>query len=118
MLAVFPPQYMDHFENPRHNGQLDGATHSAEGEDPACGDRLWLDLRVVEGVIEAAGFRVQGCSGSIAAASAMSELLHGKPARADVVSRADIDAALGGVPSSKRHALRLATRVLAAALQR
>ena len=113
---MFPAAYMDHFENPRNNGQLDGATHRASGEDPACGDLLWLDLRVVDGVIEAARFRVQGCSGSIAAASALTELLHGKPARADAVTREDIDAALGGIPASKRHALRLATRVLADAI--
>ena len=113
---MFPPAYLDHFERPRNQGTLDDATHRGQGEDPACGDRLWLDLRVADGVIEAARFRVQGCSGSIAAGSALAHLLEGRSARADAVTREEIDTALGGVPASKRHALRLATGVLEDAL--
>lgn len=113
---MFPPAYLDHFENPRHQGRLDDATHRGEGEDPACGDRLWLDLRVVDGVIQAARFRVQGCSGSIAAGSALAELVQGRAAQADAVGREEIDALLGSVPASKRHALRLAVAVYRDAL--
>ncbi len=113
---MFPQAYLDHFENPRNQGRLDDPTHRGQGEDPACGDRLWLDLRVVDGVVQAARFRVQGCSGSIAAGSALAHLAEGRPARADAVSREQIDTLLGGVPASKRHALRLATRVLEDAL--
>lgn len=113
---MFPAAYLDHFEHPRNQGTLDDATHRGQGEDPACGDRLWLDLRVRDGVIAAARFRVQGCSGSVAAGSALAALLEGRPARADAVTRSEIDDVLGGIPASKRHALRLAERVLAAAL--
>ena len=52
----------------------------------------------------------------MAAGSALATLLPGREARPDVVTMADLDAALGGVPGAKRHALRLATDALRAAL--
>ena len=95
---------------------MSDATHGAEHEDAACGDRMALDLKVVDGRIENARFRVQGCSGAIAAGSALASMLPGRPARPDAVTREELDAALGEVPTTKRHALRLALGTLAAAL--
>ena len=106
-----------HFLEPHGQGALEDATHGATATDPACGDELTLDLRVAEGVIEAARFRVRGCSGAIAVGSALATLLPGRPARADAVDRAALEAELGGLPASKRHVLRLAQRTLGAALQ-
>ena len=37
---------LDHARNPRHFGKLDHATHSAEGINPLCGDKLKLYLAV------------------------------------------------------------------------
>jgi nitrogen fixation NifU-like protein len=31
---------LDHAKSPRHFGKLEGATHSAEGINPLCGDKL------------------------------------------------------------------------------
>ena len=106
-----------HFLHPHGQGALDDATHEATVTDPACGDELSLDLRVAAGAIEAARFRVRGCSGAIAAGSALVTLLPGRPARAGALTREELDAELGGVPAGKAHVLRLALRALAAALQ-
>ena len=81
------------------------------------GDRLSLDLCVAGGVVRDARFRVLGCPGSIAVGSALTTLLVGRPARADAVPAADLEQEVGGVPPAKRHALRLAAEVLAAALR-
>jgi nitrogen fixation NifU-like protein len=108
--------FLDHFEHPRHQGSLPDATHHGRAEDLACGDRLWLDLRVERGVVVEARFRVQGCIGAIACGSALAELLPGRPATADAIGRAELETALGAVPQVKRHALGLALRTLAAAL--
>ncbi len=115
--AASPTPYERHFLHPQGQGALEDATHAATGTDPACGDELALDLRVADGRIEAARFRVRGCSGAIAAGSALATLLPGRPAVATAVTRDDLVAELGGVPDGKQHVLRLATRVLAAALQ-
>ena len=115
--AASPGPFEQHFLHPQGQGSLADATHAATATDPACGDELALDLRVADGVIEAARFRVRGCSGAIAAGSALVTLLPGRPARPDALTREALDAELGGVPASKRHVLRLAARVLAQALQ-
>ena len=114
---VYPPAFLDHLTNPRGQGSLPGATHRGEGEDPVCGDRLALDLAVEGGTIRDARFRVRGCPGAIAVGSALATLLPGRAAAGDPVPPAEIDACLGGVPLAKRHALRLATETVRAALR-
>jgi nitrogen fixation NifU-like protein len=111
------PAYLDHVRAPRAVGDVAGATHAADVEDAVCGDRLALSLRVEAGVIVEARQRVTGCHGAVAAGSALASLLPGREARPDAVSAADLDAALGGVPGAKRHALRLATDALRAVLR-
>ena len=39
-----------------------GATHSLEGVNPSCGDDITLQLRVITGQIEDAGFIGSGCA--------------------------------------------------------
>jgi hypothetical protein len=46
----------------------------------------------------------------------MATLLPGRPARAEAIDAVALGEALGGVPSAKRHALRLALAALRAAL--
>jgi nitrogen fixation NifU-like protein len=113
---VYSAAFLDHFQRPRGLGELAAATHRGVADDGACGDRLWLDLRVEAGRVAAAAFRVEGCAGAIAAGSALVTLLPGRVAAADAVVREEIEAVLGGVPGAKRHALGLARRALRAAL--
>ena len=118
---MYAPAFLDHLTHPRSQGTLPNATHRGEAEDSACGDRLSLDL-VVDvgpggGTIRDARFRVVGCPGSIAVGSALASLLPGRPATEGAVSPAEIEALLGSVPPAKRHALRLATEALRAALR-
>ena len=94
---------LDHSRNPRHFGRLENATHSAEGVNPLCGDKLRLYLRVDEdGHIEASSFEGTGCAISVASASMLTEAvdglsLDGADACVAAVSRrlAGEDAALG-----------------------
>jgi nitrogen fixation NifU-like protein len=113
---MYSAAFLQHFEHPRGQGRLADATHSACVDDAACGDELELDLRVEDGRIDDARFRVRGCPGAIAVGSALATLLPGRPAAPDAVSRAELDEALGSVPATKRHALRLGVNALAAAL--
>ena len=114
---MYAHAFLDHFQRPRGQGALDRPTHRGEGQDPACGDRLWLDLRVEGGIVAEARYRVQGCAGAIAVGSALLTLLPGRPASPRAVSPAEIEALLGAVPRAKRHALGLALRTLEAALR-
>lgn len=67
----------DHNRNPRNFGRLADANHHADGNNPLCGDRLRLYLRVDGDVIADARFEGSGCAISTASASLMTERLKG-----------------------------------------
>ncbi len=114
---VYAEAFLDHFHNPRGQGGLADATHSARLEDPACGDELTLDLKIASGRILDARFRARGCMGAIAVGSALADLLPGRRAQPEAITRAELETVLGEVPTAKRHALRLGLRVFGAALR-
>ncbi len=69
---------LDHSRSPRHFGKLSEATHSAEGINPLCGDKLRMYLRVnQDNVIADASFEGSGCAISVASASLMTDIVIG-----------------------------------------
>lgn len=69
---------LDHARSPRHFGKLDDTTHSAEGINPLCGDKLKLYFRVGDDDrIEDAAFEGSGCAISVASASLLTEAVIG-----------------------------------------
>jgi nitrogen fixation NifU-like protein len=80
---------LDHGRNPRHRGALAGATHSARGDNPFCGDRVTVALVVAGDRITDARFDGAGCAISTASASMMADALHGRTrAQAEALCRA------------------------------
>ena len=78
LLALYQEVILDHNKQPRNFGELAGADHHAEGNNPLCGDRLAVDLIVDAGRIVDLRFRGQGCAISTASASLMTEAVKGK----------------------------------------
>jgi nitrogen fixation NifU-like protein len=71
---------LDHARTPRHFGRLDDATHTAQGINPLCGDKLAVYLRVdEEGTVAASTFEGSGCAISVASASLLTETVTGLP---------------------------------------
>ena len=68
---------LDHARKPRHFGPLQGSTHSAEGINPLCGDKLKLYLRMDDDRIADAGFEGAGCAISVASASLLTDTVIG-----------------------------------------
>jgi len=68
---------LDHARSPRHFGKLDNATHTAEGINPLCGDKLHLYLHVDGDTIDAVSFEGSGCAISVASASLLTETVLG-----------------------------------------
>ena len=115
--AMFSPQLLNHFQQPRNVGELEQATAVAEVENPVCGDVLRLTLRIEAGRIVAARFRAQGCVASIACSSMLTELITGQKVGDAVALRAaELASALGGLPEASSHAADLAIDALKAAL--
>jgi nitrogen fixation NifU-like protein len=69
---------LEHNRSPRNYRVLDDANRQAEGNNPLCGDRLSLWLRLEGGVIQDAAFQGSGCAISRASASLMTAAVKGK----------------------------------------
>jgi nitrogen fixation NifU-like protein len=69
---------LDHNRRPRNFHALEEASHSAEGYNPLCGDRLTLYLKVNGDTIEDVSFEGAGCAISKASASMMTDALKGR----------------------------------------
>ena len=69
---------LEHSRHPRNFGPSDDANRTARGNNPLCGDRVTVHLKVTDGVIEDAKFEARGCAISLASASMMTEMLKGK----------------------------------------
>lgn len=102
------PRLIDHFQNPRNVGDLPAPALVAEASNPVCGDVLRLSARVVEKRIVEIRYKVRGCAASIAAGSALTELIEGRDAAAlEQLTREDVDNAVGGLSNESKHAAAL-----------
>lgn len=69
---------LDHARSPRHFGKLDGATHTAAGINPLCGDKLKMYFRLDDKTrIADACFEGSGCAISVASASLLTDTVIG-----------------------------------------
>jgi NifU-like protein involved in Fe-S cluster formation len=106
---MYSDTVLDHFQNPRNVGILDGATATISVENPVCGDILELSARMDAGRIAEARFRTRGCVTAVACSSLLTELLRGKtPAEVRVITPEQISETLGGLPPTTFHAAQLA----------
>ena len=69
---------LDHARSPRNFGKLENATHTAEGINPLCGDKLKVYFSIDDrGHISDAKFEGSGCAISVASASLLSDTVIG-----------------------------------------
>src|SRR5215475_4018420 len=102
---MYPPQLIDHFQNPRNVGELAPPAVTVEVSNPACGDILRLSVRFEDGVAAEVRYKVRGCTASIAAGSALTEWIIGKT-RDEIAGFTPgiVDAAVGGLAPESKHA--------------
>ena len=87
---------LDHARNPRHFGRVPNPTHTAEGINPVCGDKLRLFLEVRSDTIDDARFEGTGCAISLASASLMAERIIGRSVAEATRDAAAVDLSLHG----------------------
>ena len=68
---------LDHGKSPRNFGKLPNANREARGNNPLCGDKLTLYLRLEDDVVADARFEGTGCAISTASASMLTQRLKG-----------------------------------------
>jgi nitrogen fixation NifU-like protein len=102
------PELIEHFRNPRNVGELAPPAVTVEVSNPVCGDILRLSALVDAGRIVQCGFKVRGCTASIAAGSALTELIGGRDrAGLGSLNAADIEQVVGGLSNESKHAAAL-----------
>lgn len=69
---------MDHYKNPRNKGSIEEDAVTIDMNNPTCGDRIHLTLKVTDGIVADAKFDGEGCSISMSSASMMTQLIKGK----------------------------------------
>lgn len=69
---------MDHYKNPRNKGVLEDESLTINMNNPTCGDRIQLTLKVDDGKVTDARFEGEGCSISMSSASMMTQAIKGK----------------------------------------
>lgn len=116
---MYSSQLLDHFQNPRNPGAVEGADAVVQIENPACGDVLQLSAKTAAGRIIEIGFLAKGCVPAMACASALTELVSGRTYdEARKLRREDLIQKLGGLPEASTHATHLAVDALAALLKK
>ena len=79
LRELYQEVILDHGKRPRNFRHPEDANRHAHGNNPLCGDRITIFLKVDEdGVIQDAAFEGRGCAISTASASMMTEMLKGK----------------------------------------
>jgi nitrogen fixation NifU-like protein len=69
---------LDHCKKPRNFHEMPGATCSAQGHNPLCGDRLKVFLKLDGEIIKDVSFLGEGCCISKASGSLLTEHVRGK----------------------------------------
>lgn len=72
---------LDHNKSPRNFGSLDSPSGQAEGNNPLCGDRVTVHVRLDGSTIADVRFSGSGCAISRASASLMTAAVKGKDVR-------------------------------------
>ncbi|WP_047150474.1 Fe-S cluster assembly sulfur transfer protein SufU [Aneurinibacillus tyrosinisolvens] len=69
---------MDHYQKPRNRGAFDDDAVTINMNNPTCGDRIQLQLKIEDGKVSDTRFTGEGCSISMSSASMMTEAIKGR----------------------------------------
>jgi nitrogen fixation NifU-like protein len=78
LAALYQDLILDHNRNPRNYGPMADANRRADGNNPLCGDRLTIWLKMDGDTIRDLAFQGSGCAISRASASLMTSAVKGK----------------------------------------
>ncbi len=77
-MDLYSETILEYFKNPPNKGPLKGKTASAEEDNPLCGDKITVHLKVKDKKIVEATFEGEGCAVSQASVSMLLETIIGK----------------------------------------
>lgn len=80
LRELYQEVILDHYRKPRNFRKIEDA-RAVDGNNPLCGDRLTVYLKVDGGMVTDLAFEGTGCAISTASASLMTEAVKGRPAK-------------------------------------
>lgn len=115
---MYSEKVMDHFKNPRNQGEIKDADAVGQVGNPVCGDVMKIYLKIKNNVIEDIKFETLGCAAAIAVSSALTVLVKGKTIdEAKKMTKDEIVNELGGLPAPKVHCSMLGLDALLEAIK-
>ena len=78
LRELYQEVILDHNKNPKNFRELVHPTHTSEGYNPLCGDRIHVSVELEGNIIKDVGFMGSGCAISKASASVMTTLIKGR----------------------------------------
>jgi nitrogen fixation NifU-like protein len=115
---MYSKKVMEHFQNPRNQGEPDDWDAVGKVGNPICGDVMYIYIKVKDGRIDNIGWKTMGCAAAIATTSMISELAKEKTLdEAMAITRQDVADALEGLPPIKMHCSNLAADGLHKAIE-
>ena len=117
-MSAYSALVDEHFSNPRNAGEMESPDGDATKTNPACGDRMRVMIRVVDGRLKSMNWLTRGCPPAIATSSFTSELVVGwTTEEAKALTREQVAEGIGGLPKHKIHCSVLAADALRAAVE-
>jgi len=117
-MSMYSEKVLDHFTNPRNQGELPGADAVGKVGNPVCGDLMHIYIKVKNDVITDITFKTFGCAAAIATSSMITELAKGKTLKEALkITRRDVADGLEGLPPIKMHCSNLASDGLHKAIE-
>ena len=115
---MYSERLLDHFQNPRHVGELAPPAIVVEVINPACGDIMRLSVRFEGDSVVEVGYKTRGCTASIATGSATAEWMMGRT-RAELqgLKASDLEETVGGLIPESKHAAVLCLDAIRAVLR-
>jgi len=118
MSSDYTDKVLDYFRNPRNMGKIEDADGIGKVGNPACGDIMWIYIKVKDNVIVDCKFETFGCVAAIATSSVLTELVKNKTVEdALKITNKDVARELGGLPPIKMHCSMLAEQGLKSAVE-
>jgi len=77
LTQLYQESILDHHRRPRNPGCLPDATHSSEGHNPLCGDRVTITARVADARVLGVCCEARGCALCRASGSMLTEAVLG-----------------------------------------
>jgi len=118
MSAPFGTTVLEHFRRPRNRRPLESPTAVHEAFNPLCGDRVRIELRIVDDIVREAAFTASACAICTASASLLTERVTGLAvAGARAITERDLALSLDtNVPAARARCVALPLDAMRVAL--